>query len=139
MLSWQAGTAGAAFILGVLVQATVVAYNPNYVPQRWQTTLFVWGDAVIQVLMNTVGVSQLPRMQKWMMIPHGLGWIPVVILLWVKVPHANAKDVITSFTSNGGWEPIGLSVMVGQVTTVYFLIRKSAASFREPILTGPSI
>jgi amino acid transporter len=123
-LSWVAGTAGASFILGVLITSILVAYNPSYTPQPYQTTLFVFALALIQTLVNTVGASQLPRFQKLIMIPHGLGWIPVIIVLWVLAPHANAKDVFTTFSSNGGWQPIGVSVMVGQITSVYFLIRQ---------------
>jgi hypothetical protein len=63
----------------------------------------------------------LPRM----VVPHALGWIAVVVVLWVLAPHASAKDVFTNFSSNGGWEPIGLSLMVGQITSVYFLICSS--------------
>jgi choline transport protein len=124
-LSWQAGTAGASFILGVLIQAVIVAYNPSYVPKRWQGTLFVFLAAAIQGVVNTLLAAQLPRIQKIMVVPHALGWIAVVAVLWVLAPHASAKQVFTSFSSNGGWEPIGLSLMVGQITSVYFLICSS--------------
>jgi choline transport protein len=123
-LSWQAGTAGMSFILGVLIQSIIVVYNPSYVPQRWQQTLFVFAFAFVQVIGNTVAVRQLPILQKLVMIPHGLGWIAVFITLWCLAPKGTAKDVFISFTSNGGWEPIGLSVMVGSTTAVYFLIRE---------------
>jgi choline transport protein len=128
-LSWQAGTAGASFILGVLIQAVIVAYNPSYVPKRWQGTLFVFLAAAIQGLVNTLFAAQLPRIQKVMVIPHALGWIAVVVVLWVLAPHASAKQVFTTFSSNGGWEPIGLSLMVGQITSVYFLICLSTPQF----------
>jgi choline transport protein len=62
-----------------------------------------------------------------MMFPHGLGWMPVVIVLWVLAPHASAKDVFVNFTSIG-WENMGLSVMVGQITSVYFLILSDSAA-----------
>jgi hypothetical protein len=128
-LSWQAGTAGASFILGVLIQAVIVAYDPSYVPKRWQGTLFVFFASTIQGLANTVLAAQLPRIQKIMIVPHALGWIAVIVVLWVLAPHASAKDVFTNFSSNGGWEPIGLSLMVGQITSVYFLICWSTPNF----------
>jgi choline transport protein len=64
-------------------------------------------------------------MQKVMVIPHALGWIAVVIVLWAMAPHALASDVFLNFSSNGGWEPIGLSLMVGQISSVSFLICKN--------------
>lgn len=121
-LSWVAGTAGASFILGVFITSILVGYQPSYTPKPYQTTLFVFAVALIQVLANTVFSRQLPAFQKAMMIPHGLGWIPVVIFLWVLAPHASAHDVFARFSSNGGWQDMGLSIMVGQITSVYFLI-----------------
>lgn len=122
VLSWQAGTAGACFILGTLPQAIIVAYVPSYVPQRWQGTLACFAAAALHCLVNTVFAKQLPRLQKVMILPHGLGWIVVVVILWVLAPHASPKDVFTSFTSNGGWEPISVSLMVGQICSVYMVI-----------------
>jgi choline transport protein len=72
-LSWQAGTAGASFILGVLIQSCIIAYNPHYTPKRWQGTLFVFLSAAIQGLVNGFFSAQLPRLQKIMVVPHGLG------------------------------------------------------------------
>lgn len=63
-LSWQAGTAGSAFIMGVLIQGVVVGYNPNYGPKRWQGTLIVFAASAFQGLVNTFLAAQLPRIQK---------------------------------------------------------------------------
>jgi choline transport protein len=135
--SWQAGAAGGSFLIGTLIQGVIAAYKPSYVPQRWQGTLFVFAVALIEGLVNSVFANQLPRIQKVMVFPHGLGWIAVVVVIWVLAPHASAKDVFTSFTSNGGWEPIGLSLMVGQITSVYFLILSdSAAHLAEEVKTA---
>lgn len=125
--SWQAGCAGGAFLCGTLIQGMVASYYPSYVPTRWQGTLFVFAIALIEGLVNSIFVNQLPRIQKIMIFPHGLGWIAVVVFLWVLAPHADAKDVFTGFTSEG-WEPIGLSLMIGQITSVYFLILSDSAA-----------
>jgi amino acid transporter len=117
LLSWQAGSASACYIIGNIIQST-------YVAARWQGTLFAIAVAIVQALVNTLGAKMLPRMQKLFILPHALGWIAVVIVLWVMAPHASAKDVFTNFSSNGGWEPIGLSLMVGQITPVTALICK---------------
>ncbi|RDI88013.1 hypothetical protein Vi05172_g2063 [Venturia inaequalis] len=128
VLSWQAGTASACFILGTLPQAIIVAYTPSYVPQRWQGTLACFAAAGLHCLINTVFAEQLPRLQKLMIVPHGLGWIVVIVILWVLAPHASAKDVFTSFTSNGGWENMSISLMVGQITSVYMVILSDSAA-----------
>ena len=135
--SWQADVAGASYLIGTLIQATIAAYNPSYVPKRWQGTLFVFAIAAIEGSVNSLAVNQLPRIQKVMVFPHGLGWMAVVVVLWVLAPHASAHDVFLNFTSNGGWEPIGVSLMVGQITSVYFLILSdSAAHLAEEVKTA---
>jgi hypothetical protein len=42
MLSWQAGNAADCFLTGTIAQALIVVNNPDYEPQRWQGTLFVF-------------------------------------------------------------------------------------------------
>jgi choline transport protein len=135
--SWQAGTAGGAFLTGTIIQGTIVAYNPNYVPTRWQGTLFVFAIAGVTGIVNIFMVNQLPYIQKVMIFPHGLGWIPIITILWVLSPHPSAKQVFTVLQSDGGWEPMGLSLMVGQITAVYFLILSdSAAHLAEEVKTA---
>lgn len=127
VLSWQAGSAGGAFLNGTLIQGIIAAYNPSYIPKRWQGTLFVFMICLIQLIVNGVFVNQLPRLQKIMVFPHGLGWIPVVVVLWVLAPHASAHDVFFNWQSFG-WQNMGLSAMVGQVSTIYFLIASDSAA-----------
>ena len=123
-LSWQAGSAGGSFIIGSLVQGAYAQYNTSYTPKRWQGTLFAFAICAIEGVFNIFLVNWLPWLQTVRILPHGLGWIAVIIFLAVLSPKASAHDVFLSFTSNGGWEPIGLGVLVGQITAVYFLIRK---------------
>jgi hypothetical protein len=123
-LSWQAGSAGGSFLIGTLIQGCISIYHPSYVPQRWQGTLFVFAVTAIEGAINIGLVNYLPWLQTIMIVPHGLAWIAVIIFLSVLAPKTTAHDVFLNFTSNGGWEPIGLSLMVGQITSVYFLICK---------------
>jgi choline transport protein len=136
-LSWQAGSAGGSFLIGTLIQAMLTSYRPSYVPQRWQGTLFVFGVALVEGVVNIFLVNWLPWLQTIAIIPHGLGWIAVIAFLAVLAPKASAHDVFLNFESNGGWEPMGLSLMVGQVTSVYFLILSdSAAHLAEEVKTA---
>jgi choline transport protein len=123
-LSWQAGSAGGSFLIGTLIQGCISIYHPSYIPQRWQGTLFVFAVTAIEGFINIGLVNYLPWLQTIMIVPHGLAWIAVIIFLSVLAPKTSAHDVFLNFSSNGGWEPIGLSLMVGQITSVYFLICK---------------
>jgi choline transport protein len=123
-LSWQAGSAGGSFLIGTTIQGIVSQYRPSYIPEAYQGTLCVFAVAAIEGAINIGLVNSLPWLQTIMIVPHGLGWIAVVVFLSVLSDHAPAHDVFLNFTSYGGWEPIGLSLMVGQITSVYFLICK---------------
>lgn len=114
-------------MIGTLIQGIIAAYNPSYIPKRWQGTLFVFAMVLIEAIFNGIFVNQLPRLQKIMAFPHGLGWIAVIIVLWVLAPHASAHDVFLNWQSFG-WSNMGLSAMVGQITTVYFLIASDSAA-----------
>lgn len=43
----------------------------------------------------------------------------ISISLCVYAPHNDALVVLTSFTNNGGWPSMALSVMIGQSTALY--------------------
>ncbi|KAH9909533.1 GABA permease-like protein [Xylariomycetidae sp. FL2044] len=126
--SWQAGTAGGAFFNGTLLQGMIAAYDRSYIPTRWQGTLFVLAICLVQGIVNTLFVSQLPTLQKISFIPHVLGWIPVVAVLWTLAPQASASDVFLNWQSLGGWKNTGVSVLVGSITLVYFLICSDCAA-----------
>jgi choline transport protein len=126
-VSWQAGAAGGAFLNGTLIQGIIAAYDTSYIPKRWQGTLFVFAICLIEGIVNAFFVNQLPRLQKVMAVPHGLGWIAVIIVMWVLAPHATSHDVFFNWESFG-WSDMGLSVMVGQITSVYFLIASDSAA-----------
>lgn len=123
-LSWHTTAAGATFVVGTLIQGVIVAYRPSFTPEGWQGTLFVIAVTIIVGIINVVFAERLPQIQKFMAILFGLGWIPVVVVLIVLAPHPDVSVVFTHFSSTGGWMPLGLSVMVGQISTVYCLICK---------------
>ncbi|KAL9005853.1 MAG: hypothetical protein Q9188_001402 [Gyalolechia gomerana] len=127
-LSWQATAAGATFVDGTFIQGIIAAYTPHYTIQGWKGTLFVIAVTLIVGIMNVVFARALPQIQKFMAILFGLGWIPVVVVLIALAPHPDASVVFTSFTSDQGWTPIGLSVMVGQISSLYSLVSFDAAA-----------
>lgn len=120
-LSWQAGTAGGAFLFGTLIQGTVVAYRPEYQPKPFHGTLMAIAISLTEGAFNIWALKWLPKMQEIIAFPHALGWIAVIGVLAALAPHASAKEVFLDFTSEG-WQPIGLSLMVGQISSVYSLI-----------------
>lgn len=121
-LSWQSGNASGSFLTGTIIQALLTVNYPDYEPQRWQGTLFVFAMVAVLYVVNIWGNEVWPKLQNGLMILHILGFLVVVIVLWVMAPHQSAKAVFTGFTNSGGWSSTGLSLMVGQITAIYSLL-----------------
>ena len=124
VLSWQAGNASGAFIPGTVIQAILGVNDPTYVQQKWQGTLFVFATVALIFIVNTYFIRWLPMLQNGLMFIHISAFVAIVIVLWVKAPCASAAEVFTTFTNNGNWSSMGLSLMIGQITAVYGLVGK---------------
>jgi choline transport protein len=56
------------------------------------------------------------------LILHVVGWLAVVITLWVMAPRADAHTALLDFQNNGGWPTVGLSSMVGLLAPMAVLV-----------------
>jgi len=121
-LSWQAGTASGPFLVGTLIQASVIAMYPGYEPTAWQGTLMVIGVTVVVWAANIWGSSGMPVLQNLMLGVHVMGFVAVVVVFWVLSPRADARVTFLDFRNEGGWETAGLAVMVGQISAIYACI-----------------
>jgi choline transport protein len=126
-LSWQAGTASGPFLTGTIIQSLVSVANPNYVGTNWQGTLMVIGITIIIYFLTVWGAEAMPMFQNLMLIIHCVGFVVVVVVLLVLAPRNPARVVFTQFINGGGWNTMGLSLMVGQISALYALISAFAA------------
>jgi choline transport protein len=127
-LSWQAGTASGPFLVGTMIQALITVNDPTYTPTNWQGTLFVFAVTILVFILNVWGSRAMPVIQNLMLMLHILGFLTIVICLWVLAPRNTAETVFTAFTNEGGWSSMGLSLMVGQISAIYGLICSDAAA-----------
>ena len=127
-LSWQCGTCSGMFLLGVQVQGLIALTHESYTPQAWQGYLFVILMVSIGLALNTWAAKQLPLIEGIILVFHIFGWATVLIVLWILSPKNTAHEVFTSFQNEGGWSSIGLSMLVGQVTSIYGLIGSDGAA-----------
>jgi len=121
-LSWQAGNASGSFLTGTIIQALLIVNYPDYNPTNWQGTLFVFAMVLIVYVVNIWGAQLWPKIQNGLMVMHVMAFLVVIIVLWVMAPHQPASNVFTGFTNEGGWNSMGLSLMVGQITAIYALL-----------------
>jgi choline transport protein len=127
-LSWQAGTASGPFLTGTIIQSLVSVANPNYVGTNWQGTLMVICITIIVYFLTVWGADAMPMFQNLMLIIHCFGFIVLIIVLLVLAPRNPASVVFTQFINGGGWNSMGLSLMIGQISALYALISAFAAS-----------
>lgn len=80
------------------------------------------------LLINTWGAKHLPLVEGVILIFHVFGFATVLIVLWVLSPRNTAREVFSSFENSGGWSTTALSMLVGQVTSIYGLIGSDGAA-----------
>ncbi|KXT11644.1 hypothetical protein AC579_7030 [Pseudocercospora musae] len=127
-LSWQCGTCSGMFLLGTQIQGLIAITHEDYSPQQWQGYLFVILMVSLGLLLNTWGAKQLPLVEGLILVLHIFGFATVLIVLWILSAKNSAYQVFTTFENSGGWSSIGLSMLVGQVTSIYGLIGSDGAA-----------
>ena len=127
-LSWQAGTASGPFLVGTLIQSCAIIMYPDYSPPNWHATLIVIAVTLIVWIVNIWGARAMPLFQNIMLFVHVFGFLAIIIILWALSPRASAKVTFTEFTNSGGWNSMGLALMVGQISAIYACICSDAAA-----------
>lgn len=122
---WQAFAASGGYLSGTIIQGLIVMNNPDYNFERWHGTLLFWAVILIGVLVNTVMLSLLPKIESVILIIHILGFFAILIPLVYMAPHGTASDVFTVFVNGGGWKTTGLSFFVGITGNVFAFLGTS--------------
>ncbi|KAL8901257.1 MAG: hypothetical protein Q9207_005289 [Kuettlingeria erythrocarpa] len=121
-LAWQTGIASGSYLTASQIQGLLLLNDATYNFQRWHGTLLIIGIATAAILLNIFLARQLPRVEILMMVLHFVGFITIIVPLWVLAPRTPAKAVFTDFRNNGGWPNLGLSVLIGLTGPVYSMI-----------------
>ena len=93
VLAWQAGAASGSFLTGTIIQGLISIRNPDYDPENWQGTLFVFAMILVIYIFNVYASNLMPILNNLLMILHILSWAVIVIVLWAMAPHQSAKTV----------------------------------------------
>ncbi|KAL2432618.1 hypothetical protein ABEF95_014048 [Exophiala dermatitidis] len=126
-IGWQAGYASITFIAGTLIQGLIVLNDESYVFKRWHGTLLVIAITALSIVFNSFLAKHLPLVETLVLVLHILGFVGVLITLWVMAPRNSTDAVFTDFVNSGGWVSTGLSVMVGMLTAVYGMLGADSA------------
>lgn len=90
--------------------------------QPWHQTVLTIGIVTICALFNIFLSRRLPLTEGIVLVLHAVGVFVVAAPLWATAKKGNAHDTILSFSSNGGWEPLGLASIIGMVPMIGMLI-----------------
>ncbi len=121
-MSWQCTVASPSFLIGTIAQGLITVNRSSYIPQGWQGTLFVSAVAFLVMNINIWGARALPFLQNIVLVLHVFAFTAFMIILWVVARVQTATAVFTQFENYGGWNSMGLTLMVGQVNAVYLSI-----------------
>jgi len=125
----------------VIIQGLIALNNDSYDPKRWQGTLLIFAAVIGIAAFNVFAAKHLPLAEGIFVTCHFFAFFPVIITLLVMAPKQSSHDVFASFTDNGaGWPSLGLTVMVGQVSTMFVVLGSdSVAHMCKSILLTMSI
>ncbi|MCJ1451253.1 hypothetical protein MMC28_001589 [Mycoblastus sanguinarius] len=128
VIAWQAVTASSVYLYGSTIQGLVILNHPEYMPQRWQTTLLFYAAIALSLFINTYLGRLLPSIEATVMIIHVFGFFVILIPLVYLGPRRSVSDVFDVFINSGGWSTQGLSFFVGSVQSMYAFLGVDAAS-----------
>lgn len=127
-MAWQCGTAAGCFLAATELQGIIVLNYPDYHFQKWHGTLISILITILLLVLNTVGVRLLPYLQTCAFVLHLTGFLAFVVPVWsMGAKPSPSLDVFTQFTNQGGWQSMGLSVLIGIITPVTALIGSNSA------------
>lgn len=118
VLGAQAGVTIGAFIAGTMIQGLLVLNYPSYDFQHWHGTLIAIAVTTFGLLVNIFLAALLPLVEYLCLILHTVGWIVILVTLWVLAPtKAPSNQVWTNF-ADAGWGNTGVATLVGIITPV---------------------
>jgi choline transport protein len=129
-LGWLASTASSCFVCATLIQAMVEVYNVDFVFVNWKYTLIGIAVMVITIFFNTWGAPVLPMIETISLVGHLLGFLVVIIPVWVMAPKNSASDVFLHFEDNGGWGNLGAACCVSTVSVLYCNLVRTRSGMR---------
>ncbi len=119
--AWQATITSLTFLLAAQIQGMVVLTQPNYVFERWHTTLMMWLLLAIAYVVNIWGIQLLPVTELFAGICHVLFFVILAIVMLVLGHHngATADFVFTAYINETGWSNNVVGWFIGLLPSVW--------------------
>lgn len=118
-LGWLASTASSVFVCATLIQSMVAVPQTDFEFQNWQYTLLAVAFLFITIFFNTWAARLLPMLETISLFGHVLGFIVILVPLWVMCPKNSAHDVFATFENNSGYDLMATACLVAQTSVLY--------------------
>lgn len=128
-LSWLASQTSGPFLTVTLIEVMINVWNPDFAFEAWKYTLLMLAFIVTTVFFNTWAAPFLPLMESLALWFHCIGFLMVIIPLWVLSPKASAHDVFVQLTNESGWS-IGVALLLQQVNSLYCILGSDTGKFQ---------
>lgn len=122
-LAWCCGTISGPFLAGNLIQGMIVMMHPDYNQTAWKAYLYTFALITLIFLFNAFLSRKLPQVEGAVFVLVIIGFVSTLVVLWVLSDgnRLTAHQVFTTFSDDGGWGSLGLSMLAGQILLVWNL------------------
>ena len=112
------------YLSAIEIQAVAVMNNPDYIPERWHSTLLMWALMLLMYIVNVRAFGLLPMLEMVGLVFHVAFFVCIAVPFLVLAKKNTASFVFTTFVNEGGWSSNGVSWCVGLLTVVWPFVGK---------------
>ncbi|GAA5955397.1 hypothetical protein JCM10213_002871 [Rhodosporidiobolus nylandii] len=139
-LGWTCIGCSAAFVAANSIVGVGMFTHPEWVPQRWQTSLILWAIVLLAVLVNLFAVRYLGAINTLV----GLVGIATLVTRLVLLPVMHdgplnsASYVFAHFINETGWDSDGVAFFLGLVGSAFSVIGYDAVAHLSEEMAEPA-
>lgn len=122
VFAWQATTASLCFLLAGQIQGLAKLNNPEYMLERWHTTLIMWAIILVSYAQQIWAIKILPMLEVFTGALHILMFLIIFIVLLVLGRNASTEFVFTGFVNETGWESNGIAWFIGLLPCIWTFV-----------------
>jgi choline transport protein len=119
VFAWQAVSTSLAYLMAGQLQGLVKLNNPEYVMQRWHTTLIMWAIVMLAYSQHMWTIKMLPMVEVFTGALHILMFFAIFVVMMVMGRNATAEFVFTGFVNETGWENDGVAWFIGLLPSIW--------------------
>jgi choline transport protein len=121
VFAWQTVGTSLAYLMAGQLLGLVKLNNPQYVIQRWHTTLMMWAIVLLAYVQHMWAIKLLPMIEVFTGALHILMFFAIFVVMLVLGRNASAGFVFTGFVNETGWESDGVAWFIGLLPSVWAL------------------